>query len=54
MQKPLDLSYLVNEAIWNKTINLFKKENQKKKILNRYIMYVIQFWINHRFKDRVL
>jgi hypothetical protein len=54
MQKPPDLSYPVDDATWNKTIDPLKKENQKEEILNGYITHVIQFWINHRFRDGAL
>jgi hypothetical protein len=54
MQKPPDLSYPVDNATWNKAINPLKKENQKEEILNGYLTHAIQFWINHRFRDRAL
>jgi hypothetical protein len=54
MQKPQDLSYLIDEAIWNKSIDPLKEENQKAEILNGYITYVMQFWINRRFKNIAL
>jgi hypothetical protein len=54
MQKPPDLSYLIDEATENKSIDLLREENQKAEILNRYIIHTIQFWINRRFKDIAL
>jgi hypothetical protein len=54
MQKPPDLSYPIDEATWNKSIDPLKEENQKAEILNGYITHVMQFWINRRFKDIAL
>jgi hypothetical protein len=39
---PDNLSYLIDEATWSKSIDPLKVENQKEEILNGYITRVMQ------------